>query len=111
MGLRAKMYAFTADGEDDKKKGKEHLVKHLKCKGIKTCVVKKKLNIDLYRDVLFSRSKLSVEQNGIRSYKHQLYTETVNKVALSGIDDNLFICKNNIDTLNFNHYKTKQIDI
>ena len=74
-------------------------------------MVKKKLNIDIYRDVLFSRTKLSVEQNGIRSYKHQLYTETVNKVALSGIDDKLYICDIKIDTLNFNHYKTKQINI
>ena len=105
------MYAFTADGNDDKKKGKEHLVKHLKCTGIKTCVTERKSNIDLYRDVLFNRSKLNVEQNSIRSYKHQLYTETINKVALSCTDDKIYICDNNIDTFNFNHYKTKQINI
>ena len=84
MGLRAKMYAYSVDDDTDK---------HMRCKGIKTCVVQKKLNIDLYRDVLFNRSKLNVQQNSIRSYKHQLYTETINKVALSCTDDKLFLCK------------------
>ena len=96
------MYAYSVDDDTDK---------HMGCKGIKTCEVQRKLNIDLFRDVLFHRSKLEVRQNSIRSYKHQLYTETVNKVALSCTDDKLFICNNNIDTLNFGHYKTKQINI
>ena len=102
VGLRAKIYAYSVDNDKDK---------HMRCKGIKTCVTERELNIDLYRDVLLNRSKLEVKQNGIRSYKHQLYTETINKVALSCTDDKLFICDNNIDTFNFNHYKTKQIDI
>ena len=63
MGLRAKMYSYNVDNDTDK---------HMRCKGIKTCVVQKKLNIDLYRDVLFNRSKLEVQHNSIRSYKHQL---------------------------------------
>ena len=97
VGLRAKLYAFTA--ENDEKK-------HLKCKGVKSCVVKKELNINLYRDVLFSRKSFQVSQNGIRSYKHQLYTETVTKVALSATDDKLWIHGNNIQTRNFGHWRT-----
>ena len=81
--------------------------KHLKCKGIKGCVVKKELDIDRYRDCLFSRKSYKVDQNNIRSYGHQLYTETINKTALSCRDDKVYICDNNIDTFNFAHYKTK----
>ena len=67
VGDRVKLYANMCENEK----------KHLKCKGVKSCVVKKELNINLYRDVLFSRKSFQVSQNGIRSYKHQLYTETI----------------------------------
>ena len=69
--------------------------------------MKKELDIKRYRDCLFSRNPYKVNQNGIRSYNHQLYTETINKTALSARDDKVFICENNIDTYNFGHYKTK----
>ena len=97
-GLRAKLYAYNVD--DCKKK-------HLKAKGVKKCVTEKSLNIEMYKEVLFNRTNKSVVQSGIRSYKHQLYTEKVTKVALSGSDDKVFICDNNIDTFNYGHYKTK----
>ena len=51
----------------------------MKCKGVKKCIVEKDLNIKLYKDVLFNRNPHEVTQNGIRSYNHQLYTETVLK--------------------------------
>ena len=73
VGLRAKLYAYKVEGDEEK---------HLKCKGVKRCVVQSKLNIDLYKEVLFSRQSHEVTQNGIRSYKHQLYTETVKKTGL-----------------------------
>ena len=57
--------------------------------------------------MLFSRNSKSVEQNAIRSYKHQLFTETVNKVALSSSDDKIWINKNNIKTRNFKHWRTE----
>ena len=68
--------------------------------------MKNELNINLYRDVLFSRKSFQVSQNGIRSYKHQLYTETVTKVVLSATDDKLWIHHNNIQTRNFGHWRT-----
>ena len=98
VGLRAKLYAYTVDEE---KKD------HLKCKGIKKNVVKKELDLERYKECLFSRKPYNVNQNAIRSYKHQLYTETINKTCLSARDDKTFICNNNIDTYNFGHYKTK----
>ena len=81
--------------------------KHIKCKGVKTSVAKKQLNINMYRDVLFGRNTKSVSQNGIRSYSHQLYTETITKTALSARDDKVYICDDNVNTRNFGHYLNK----
>ena len=98
VGLRAKLYAYSVD---------KCSKKHIACKGIKTSVAKRDLNVDMYRSVLFNRDKVNVTQNGIRSYGHQIYTESVNKCALSGNDDKVFICDDNVNTYNFGHYKTK----
>jgi hypothetical protein len=92
---RAKSYAYTVDGDNSK---------HLKCKGVKKSVSKKTLDIEMYKDVLFNRCTKSVKQNGIRSVGHQLYTETITKTALSGNDDKVFICDDNVNTRNFGHY-------
>ena len=67
------------DGEDDKK-----------CKGIKKCVEKKKLDFDDYKKCLFDpvdgkntyRSQLM-----FRNRKHEVHTVEVNKVALNRDDD------------------------
>ena len=100
VGLRAKLYAFKVDKSD---------VKHLKCKGIKKNVAKKDLNIEMYKDCLFKRESKSISQNSIRSYKHQLYSETVTKTALSCNDDKIYICNDNINTFSLGHYKTINI--
>ena len=44
--------------------------------------------------------------NIIRSHKHQLFTETMYKVALSNKDDKRWICKDGIHTYAHGHYKT-----
>ena len=63
-------------------------------------------------DVLFSRVSHEITQNGIRSYGHQLYTETVRKKGLSCNDDKVHICENNINTFNLDtgeqKYKKKK---
>ena len=43
--------------------------------------------------------------NVIRSYKHEVYTETVNKVALCSRDDKRFIQEGQTDTLALGHHK------
>jgi hypothetical protein len=98
IGLRAKLYAFSVDQCNKK---------HLKCKGVKKCVAKQDLSLEMYRDVLYSRESKPITQNTIRSYAHQLYTETVTKTALSAKDDKVFICDDNINTFCHGHYKTK----
>ena len=43
--------------------------------------------------------------NVIRSYKHDVYTETVNKTALSPKDDKRYIIEYQTDTLALGNYK------
>ena len=65
---------------------------------MKTGVAKKELNIDKCRHVLLNRKKVDVTKLTIRSYGHQLYTEKCTKTALSGNDDKVFICDDNVHT-------------
>ena len=45
--------------------------------------------------------------NVIRSQKHEIFTETIKKVALSSEDDKRIICEDKIHTLAHGHYKIK----
>ena len=44
----------------------------------------------------------------IRSYKHEVYKEEVNKVALCSDDDKRYILEDGINTLAWEHYKIPQ---
>ena len=98
IGLRAKLYAFTIEGDEKS---------HNKCKGVKKNVVSK-LMMDDYRNTLYTRKSKQIQQNGIRSYKHEIYTETITKTALPCTDDKVFICDDNIHTRNLGHYRNKK---
>ena len=56
-----------------------------------------------------SCSALKIFSKG--SYKHKLYTETINKLALNPLDDKVYICNNKTDTLTFGHYRISQTNI
>jgi hypothetical protein len=100
IGLRSKLYSFKIDNENKD---------HSKCKGVKKSVVKNEITFNDYRTTLTTRMKKDVEQNGIRSHKHQLFSESQRKTALSCNDDKVFICDNNINTYNFGHKNIKLI--
>jgi hypothetical protein len=50
------------------------------------------------------------KMNVIRSRLHDLYTEEVNKVALSSNDDKRVIMDDGIHTLAYGHYSLSNID-
>ena len=104
VGLRSKLYAFTTDKSVDKDDDEEHK----KCKGVKRSVIKKDISFENYKNTLFNKTNYDIKQNGFRSYKHQIYTETTKKIGLSYADDKTYIMDNCIDCLTFGHYKTKK---
>ena len=58
-----------------------------KAKGTKKCIVKRALIFENYKGALFSDKKIVRSQQRFRSYNHKVYTEEVNKIALSSNDD------------------------
>ena len=97
VGLRAKLYSFKmaiADGYKEEKK----------CKGIKKAVVKKHITFDDYRRCLFGHITQLRSMNVLRSYKHNVFAETVNKVALSCADKKI-IHEDGTHTYAHGHYR------
>ena len=77
VALRPKTYAYLMDDGSD----------HKKAKGTKKCVIKQKLMFENYKDCLFNNKTVYRSQERFRSYYHVMYTEEVNKIALSSNDD------------------------
>ena len=100
VGLRAKLYSFIMDegGEEIKK-----------CKGIKKQVVESSISHEDYKTCLLTGKEQLRKQNILRSYNHEVYTEEVNKVALSALDDKRYILKDGIHALAWGHYKIKDL--
>ena len=93
-GLRSKMYAIRVEGEDYMKKAK----------GVKQHIVKNRLTFDNYIACLQDGTENYVEQNHIKSEKHQVSSITNIKIALSPHDDKRYLIKNSYSTLPWGHY-------
>ena len=86
--LRPKTYSFvTDDGKKDKK-----------TKGTKKCVIKNKIKFNDSKKCLFSDKLILRSQQRFISKKHNVYTENVNKIALSNNDDKRIISSNKISS-------------
>jgi hypothetical protein len=94
VGLRAKLYAYSVGGKDEKK-----------AKGVAKSVVKKTIQLEDYRRVLFEGSILHRKMVRFGTELHQIYTQEINKVALSGNDDKRIIQEDGISTLAYGHYR------
>ena len=95
VGLRAKLYSYKMfEGEESKK-----------CKGVKKSVVKKSITHEDYKKCLTDQKPQLRKMNVIRSRKHNVFTEEVNKVALSANDDKRYILEDGINTLALGHYR------
>ena len=77
VGLRAKTYAYLMDDDSE----------HKKAKGTKKCVIKREIMPKNYKDCLFNDRTIVKSQQRFESYYHSVYTEQINKVALSSNDD------------------------
>ena len=98
VGLGAKLYSIKmSDGKEEKK-----------CKGIKKSVIKKNISYESYEECLFSKEPQMRKINFIRSHKHEIFSETVNKIALSADDDKRIIMEDKIFTLAHGHKKNNK---
>ena len=93
VGLRAKLYSYKMfEGKEEKK-----------CKGIKKAVIKKNISHRDYKHCLLNTIPQMRQMNVIRSHGHEIFSETVNKIALSADDDKRIILDDKISTLAFGH--------
>ena len=95
VGLRAKLYSYKMfEGEESKK-----------CKGVKSLVVKNSIMHEDYKNCLFTGKEQLRKMNVIRSHKHDIYTEEINKVALSSNDDKRHLLEGQTATLALGNYR------
>ena len=97
VGLRAKLYSCKMLGGFEEKK----------CKGVTRNVTKRSIQFDDYRECLFSRKEQHRKMNAIRSHCHEIYTEEINKIAISSDDDKRVIMADGIYTLAYGHTSLK----
>ena len=84
--LRPKTYSYLMD---DCKKDK-------KAKGTKKCVIKRMIKFNDYKNCLLKDKVLLKFQQRFTSKKHDVYTENINKMALSNNDDKRIVLSDKI---------------
>ena len=99
VGLRSKLYSFIMEEGGENKK----------CKGVKRQVVENSITHEDYKTCLTTGKEQLRKQNILRSYEHEVYTEEVNKIALSALDDKRYILSDGMHTLAWGHYNIKNL--
>ena len=77
VALRPKTYAYLMDDDSEGKKAK----------GTKKCVIKRVLKFNDYKGCLLNNEIVLKTQQRFKSERHDVYTEEINKIALSSNDD------------------------
>ena len=86
--LRPKTYSFlTDDGKEDKK-----------AKVTKKCIIKKMIKFNDYKKCFLDDEVILKSQQRFISKKHNVYTENINKIALSNNDDKRIVSSNKISS-------------
>ena len=96
VALRPKTYSYLTD---DCKKDK-------KAKGTKKCVIKRMIKFGDYNNCLLIGEVVLKSQQRFKSKGHDVYTENINKIALSSNDDKKLIASNKITSYQYG-YKGK----
>ena len=93
--LRPKTYSYlTDDGKEDKK--------------TKKCVIKRMIKFDDYKKCLLNGEVTLKSQQRFISKKHDVYTENINKTALSNNDDKRIVSSDKITSYPY-RYKGKNV--
>ena len=98
--LRPKTYSYlTDDGKEDKKP-----------KGTKKCVIKRMIKFNDYKNCLLKDKVLLKSQQRFIRKKHDVYTEDINKVALSNNDDKRIVSSDKITRYPYGYKGKKYIN-
>ena len=95
--LGPKTYSYlTDDSKEDKK-----------AKGTKKCVIKRMIKFNDYKNCLLNGEVVLKSQQRFKSKGHDIYTENINKIALSSNHDDRLIASDKITSYPYG-YKGKQ---
>ena len=97
--LRPKTYSYSTDG------GKEDQ----KAKGTKKCIIKRIIKFNDYKNCLLKNKVLLKSQQRLISKKHVVYTEDINKMALSNNDDKRIVSSDKITSYPYGYKGKKHI--
>ena len=86
VALRPKAYSYITND----------FIEMKKAKGTKKCVVNKMLRFEDYKKCLFENGKVLKSQQRFKSENHEVYTENINKIALSCDDDKRIVASDRI---------------
>ena len=96
VALRPKAYSYlTDDCKEDKK-----------AKGTKKCVIKRMIKFNDYKNCLLNGEVILKSQQRFMSKGHDVYTENINKIALSSNDDKRIVSSDKISSYPYG-YKGK----
>ena len=97
FALRPKTYSYlTDDCKEDKK-----------AKGTKKCVIKRMIKFDDYKNCLLNGEVILKSQQRFISKGHDVYTENINKIALSSNGNKRIVSSDKITSYPY-EYKGKQ---
>ena len=88
IALRPRTYSYLTDNDKLDKKAK----------GTKKHVIKKMIKFDDYKKCLLNDKVILKSQQRFISNKHAVYTEDVNKIALSNDDDKRIVSPDKISS-------------
>ena len=93
VALMPKTYAYAIDVDKDNE------IK--KAKGTKKCVIKRVVKFNDYKNCLLNDKVVLKSQQRLKSERHNVYTEKVNKIALSSNDDKRLLTFDKITTYRY----------
>ena len=74
---RSKTYSYLMDDDSERKKAK----------GTKKCIIQRRIKFEDYKGSLFENNTILRSQLRFKSHLHIVYTEEVNKIAISSNHD------------------------
>ena len=97
VALRPKAYSYKTEDNIELKKAK----------GTKKCIINKMLSFNDYKKCLFDNGKVLRLQQRFKSDNHIVYTENINKIALSCNDDKRFVATDGIESYPYGYVLKK----